>query len=568
MDKKTIVIVVLLGLFLIFYFQIMEGLGLYTPPDPATVTQPTDTVSQTSDSVSPQTFAVETTPEAITTTIDPLETAVENIINDTVVINTNKYQLTFTSVGGGPVSIILNDYTYRDGEKIEMIPDPVGATLETGFAGGTFVTTNQPFVSSLNAGSYHVSSEPLDLSYTYTGSDGGQIVRHFRFYPDEYHYDFNLELINPNQLGFSGKYTLGWNNHLGTTEPQLEMDYTAMEAVAMQGDERVKLDEFENGQLKQSLEGNTLWAGLRSKYFAAVIIPTNRDAEAVFATGTEETIETAEGDVNKREFNVGINMPFANVVSLRDSFTVFVGPLDYYIMDSYNVGLEDMLDIGTTPFVGWLIKPFAIGIMWILPRMYDIIPNYGLVIIIFALLVKLITLPLSMKSFKSMNAMKELQPKIDALKKKHEKNPQALNADMMKLYKAHGVNPISGCLPMLPQMPLFFALFSVFRSTILLRGAEFVFFIDDLSRGASSFTDPYIILVVIMIIAQFVSTKLTMATTQNKAFGYIMPLFMGFIFYRFAAGLVLYWTCFSVFSLLDYFLFKRKKAKNPEVLTS
>ncbi|MGH8015967.1 MAG: YidC/Oxa1 family membrane protein insertase, partial [Candidatus Zixiibacteriota bacterium] len=135
-----------------------------------------------------------------------------------------------------------------------------------------------------------------------------------------------------------------------------------------------------------------------------------------------------------------------------------------------------------------------------------------------------------------------------------------------KMYKENGVKPLSGCLPILPQMPLFFALFSVFRSTILLRDAPFVWFINDLSRGANSFTDPYIILVVIMVGAQFISQKLTMASTQqNKILLYIMPLFMGFIFYRFAAGLVLYWTCFSIFSLLDYFLFKRKK--NSQVQT-
>jgi YidC/Oxa1 family membrane protein insertase len=229
-------------------------------------------------------------------------------------------------------------------------------------------------------------------------------------------------------------------------------------------------------------------------------------------------------------------------------------------MASYDVELEDMLGIGTTPYVGWIIKPFALAIIWLLPKMHDVIPNYGVVIIIFALLVKLITLPLSLKSFKSMQAMKDLQPKIEELKKKHKNNPQAMNQEMMKMYKEHGVNPMSGCLPILPQMPLFFALFSVFRSTILLRNAPFVWFIDDLSRGASSFTDPYIILVVIMIAAQFVSQKFTMATSQqNKVLLYIMPLFMGFIFHSFAAGLVLYWTCFSLFSLLDYLIFKRPK---------
>ncbi|MDD3732332.1 MAG: YidC/Oxa1 family membrane protein insertase, partial [candidate division Zixibacteria bacterium] len=117
------------------------------------------------------------------------------------------------------------------------------------------------------------------------------------------------------------------------------------------------------------------------------------------------------------------------------------------------------------------------------------------------------------------------------------------------------------------QMPLFFALFSVFRSTILLRDAPFIWFINDLSRGAQSFTDPYIILVLLMVATQFISQKLTMPSTQqNKALLYIMPLFMGFIFYKFAAGLVLYWTCFSAFSLIDYFLFKRKK--NLEIQTA
>jgi YidC/Oxa1 family membrane protein insertase len=116
-------------------------------------------------------------------------------------------------------------------------------------------------------------------------------------------------------------------------------------------------------------------------------------------------------------------------------------------------------------------------------------------------------------------------------------------------------------------MPLFFALFSVFRQTILLRDAPFVWFITDLSRGASGLTDPYIILVVFMIAAQFVSQKMTMTSTQqNKALMYVMPLFMGFLFYRFASGLVLYWACFSIFSLLDYVAFKRDK--NPKVITT
>lgn len=196
--------------------------------------------------------------------------------------------------------------------------------------------------------------------------------------------------------------------------------------------------------------------------------------------------------------------------------------------------------------------------------MHMVFPNYGIVIILFAILIKLITLPLSLKSYKSMNAVKVVQPKVDELKKKYKNNPQQLNVETMKLYKAHGVNPLSGCLPMLPQMPLFFALFAVFRSTILLRDAPFFWFINDLSRGASSFTDPYMILVVLMIGSQFLSSYVTMsANPQNKMLVYLMPLLMGFIFYKFAAGLVLYWTAFSMLSIADYYLFRRMK--NPDV---
>ena len=139
---------------------------------------------------------------------------------------------------------------------------------------------------------------------------------------------------------------------------------------------------------------------------------------------------------------------------------------------------------------------------------------------------------------------------------------------MMKLYKTAGVNPFSGCLPMLLQMPLFFALFSVFRSTILLRDAPWFWFVNDLSRGATGIADPYIILVVLMVAFQFVSQKLTMAPNQqNKMLMYLLPLMFAFFFYKLAAGLVLYWAAFSLFSLLDYVIFKRTK-KNPEIQTA
>jgi len=568
LDKKSIALIVILVVVVIFYFQIMEMLGLYTPQAPGQKTA-TDTTIISPQPLDSQTFATtpQATPPISVDSVQPLAIgSLDSVATDTILIKTNKYDIILSSLGGGPVSLLLKEYNYRDGQPIQMLPSAQKVTPEFSFGGGTFSVSDINFTSNTHPGEYSVSGEPLEVIYTHRRDDGGEIIKRYTFYQDSYHFDLAFRVNEPEKLGLGWKYSLIWNTPLGITEPQAGADYEAMEAVAMMSGSRETLDDWDDGQLHQTLEGNTEWAGVRSKYFAAVMIPDNRIASRAVAAGIKADVRTPDGEVEMRAITSGLEMEFANVGTFADSFTVFVGPLDYGQMSGYEVGLEDILGIGTTPFIGWLIKPFAIGVIWLLPKMYSAIPNYGFVIILFALLVKVVTLPLSMKSFKSMQAMKDLQPKIEDLKKKHKKNPQALNKEMMQMYKTHGVSPMSGCLPMLPQMPLFFAMFSVFRQTILLRDAPFVWFIDDLSRGATSLTDPYIILVVLMIGAQFISQSLTMSSTQqNKAIMYMMPLFMGFIFYKFAAGLVLYWACFSLFSLIDYFLFKRNKA--PQVQT-
>jgi YidC/Oxa1 family membrane protein insertase len=566
LDKKTLPIIIALAVLIIFYYPILQFLGVYDPPEPKPQAEQVETADTSSGVTLGDTATLplqKSSPSPIAGTAE-LSNEQQAVRADTVIIITNQYELGLSTHGGGNVFLYLNNYNYRDGERINMLTKAAAATPDFTFAGETFSTANVNFTSNLSPGEYTVSSEPLELVYTFT-RDGGELVKRYRFYPDDFHFDLHLEIRNREKFGFERSYGMVWNTPPDVTEPQADADYQEMSAVAMMAGSRVTLDDFNDDILNQSLDGLTSWAGVRSKYFASVIIPKSRPAERVFARGQKMKIPSGDTQIEAREITAGLTFSFANVPTITDSFSVYVGPLDYEIMAEYDVDLEDILGIGTTPFVGWIIKPFALAIIWLLPRMYNFIPNYGICIIIFALLVKLITLPLSMKSFKSMQAMKDLQPKIEELKQKHKKNPQAMNQEMMKMYKAHGVNPLSGCLPILPQMPLFFALFSVFRSTILLRDAPFVWFINDLSRGASSFTDPYIILVVIMVAAQFVSQKFTMTSTQqNKIFMYIMPLFMGFIFYKFAAGLVLYWACFSIFSLLDYLLFKKPKVNSVQ----
>ena len=566
MEKKTLPIVVALVLVIVFWWDILGWLGLVKPTPPPTKTTTADTTHVVAPADSTQKPAVQSAVDSVVSPTLALQTA-ENVKPDTVVIKTKKYVVTLSSFGGGPVSIKLLEHTYRDGTQIEMLPNCSVVVPEATFAGGTFSTSKVQFASSLAPGTYGATSSPLDLIYTFKTSTGGEVIRKYRFSPDKYDYQLTIEVINRDKLGFERQYELMWNHPLGVTEPEPATDYQAMEAVSMMSGSREKLTDFQDGKLNQSLTGNATWAGVRAKYFSAVLIPQNRVADGVLAKGTKIKIETPKGRIEEVRITAGLEMPFELVNNFADTFTVFVGPLDYSLMADYNVGLQDMLDIGTTPYIGWIIKPFARAIIWLLPKIHTAVGNYGLVMIIFAFLVKIVTLPLSLKQYKSMNAMKEIQPKLEEMKKRLKNNPQQLQSETMKMYKEHGVNPFSGCLPMLAQMPLIFAMFSVFRSTILLRGAPFVWPIMDLSRGASGFTDPYIILVVLMVASQFVSQTLTMPSNQqNKMLMYMMPLVFGFFFYSFAAGLVLYWTVFSLLSVADYYIFRRRMmVKNPVV---
>lgn len=586
MDKKTLPLIIVLAI-LVFawpYIAPYLGLGSVMGTDPVksdsaqvdTVTQsaavpPAQTSDQTATPSLPGDQNPDLTALAKHQSEEMLEQSPEesSFAADTITVKTNKYTIKISSHGAAPVAIVLNDYSLRDGTPIDMLAEADAGTPEILFGGGAWSTGRLNFTSDTPAGEYDVTSGEKTIAYSYVNEAGSKIIRKYTFYADNYDYDLDFEVTDPASYGFESRYTLNWQTPMGVDEPDPKTDYDAMEIVAMQSDGRETLNDFDDDTLNQHLTGNTTWAGTRNMYFAAIVIPTNRTAEAASAKGMTDEIQFEGNSVHRKRLTMGLDMQFVSTSPINDKFTIFVGPLSYSLLSDYNLKLEDILGIGTTPFVGWLIKPFAIGIIWLLPRMYAVIPNYGWVIVLFAFLVKIITLPLSMKSFKSMQAMKVLQPELEKLKAQYKKNPQQMNQETMKLYKKHGVNPMAGCLPMLPQMPLFFALFSVFRSTILLRDAAWIWFIDDLSRGAQSFTDPYMLLVVFMVAAQFVSQKMTMgANPQNKMMMYFMPLFMGFIFRSFASGLVLYWTCFSVLSLLDWLLFKRKANNNHQVQTA
>ena len=401
MDRKSIIIVVILAVVVLFYWQILEFLGLHTPAPaqqpPAQQAETTQVQRQTEPREPVQAIQRDTVsqPDVLAEVTEPVA---DTLPVDTITIETAKYSLQLSNHGGGPVSILLKEHTYRDGEPIQMIPGPEAAAPVADFKNGALITSNMTFSASLEPGTYDVTSEPLDVIYRYSPAEGTEIIRRLTFYPDEYHYDLVQEVVGRNELGIERNYDLIWNSPLGVTEPDPSTDYESMKAVAMMGGSREELDDFDDNRLDQSLTGRTSWAGIRNKYFAAVMIPRTQNADAVFSQGRKWNVTVGDDDFEKKEVIVGMEMPIETGAQVYDSVTIFVGPLSYRLMDDYGVDLEDMLGIGTTPVVGWLIKPFALAVIWLLPLLYNIIPNYGIVIILFALVVKIITMPLSMKS--------------------------------------------------------------------------------------------------------------------------------------------------------------------------
>ena len=219
---------------------------------------------------------------------------------------------------------------------------------------------------------------------------------------------------------------------------------------------------------------------------------------------------------------------------------------------------------------GWpIIRPSSIAFYYTLKFLHDkVVYNYGWAIIILAILIKIILYPLTRKSYKSMRAMQSLQPKITALKEKYKDDPQKLNQETMKLYKKEGVNPMGGCLPLLLQMPVLFALFNLFRTTIMLRQASFLGgLITDLS-APDGILGGFNLLPILMGITMIIQQRLSNQDPKQKAMAYFMPIFLVFIFFNLSSGLNLYYLMFNLITIAQELLIKNEKTSGTSVTVS
>ena len=284
---------------------------------------------------------------------------------------------------------------------------------------------------------------------------------------------------------------------------------------------------------------NVVFASAFDRYYASVFYDLKN--------GLNATVSPAE-DNDPLIFVKGSN---------KMQINGYIGPKEYKILKALSPELTDVIEYGWFSF---LSKPFFAVIVWI----HGFVGNWGWAIILFTLLVKLILFPLSYKGMMSMQKLKDLAPKMKELKEKYGKDPQKMNAKMMEMYKKHGANPMGGCLPMLLQIPVFFALYRVLLNADELQGAPWILWIQDLSR-----MDPYYVLPVLMGASMYFQQKITPSNItdplQQKIFKFF-PVIMTVFFVTFPSGLVLYWLTNNILSIAQQYFINNAYEKHKSAV--
>lgn len=317
-------------------------------------------------------------------------------------------------------------------------------------------------------------------------------------------------------------------------------------------------------------DGKILWAGMRRKYVAAVIKFPNASEATLNA---EHFTEAGADSKDPGTYRISLSDYMQDNDTLAFDFMVL--PLNWSEIKSFDLGFEKIIVSGWT-WCGadvWFVALCGF-LLWLLKAFYSIIPNYGVGIILLTILVRMITTPLTLKQIRSTRGMSKLKPEIDAINVKYRSEPQKKQAAIMELYAKHHINPMAsctgGCLPMLIQMPIFFALFMVFGRAIELRGQPFVGWISDLSRSDviwNGITIPFImpdglaILPIVMVFTTYFQTKQSMSQmtdpAQQKMMVWMMPAMMFLFSAVMPSGLVLYWIISNLWGIGQYAIVNR-----------
>lgn len=557
MDRNVVIATVLIAIIMVVW------LTWLTPPAPppgpdvdstgaGTEDVVRDTLPDAAADIGPEAGA----PPALSlddSTVVGASTGVER----TITVTTDLYEAEFSTLGATIRSWSLAEYQVSDSSAAVQLVDSTAtgavALVFTSPSSRVYDTRAFYFETDAEADRIVVDDRERTLSFRAPVAEGALEVV-YTFAPGTYEVVMDVRMERAESFVTTSGYEVVWNGAIPFTEENHENEGQHSGVYARSGGEVEKVEVTSQAYDERSLRGQVDWVAVKSKYFVAAVIPSGetRGAELI----GERFGETADPAVR---YGYSTSLAMAVPGPDGDRFRMYVGPMEYYRIREYGLGLYDMVDYGwdffeavTRPLAKFVFIPtFVFLAKWL--------PNYGLVIIIFSILIKLLVHPLTKSSFTNMARMRELQPRMEAIKEKYSDNPQKQQEAMMKMYKETGVNPLGGCLPMLLQYPIIIALWQFLPQAIEIRQQGFLW-ASDLSAPDVILNLPFSIplygdfvagFTLLMGLSMVVQMKLQATPSSNaqaKIFMYVFPVMIFVIFNKLASGLNLYYLCYNVLS--------------------
>ena len=480
-----------------------------------------------------------------------------------ITVDTDLYSAIFTTKGGTLKKWDLKKHSYKDKNNKEMpvslvspgIPTPPVYILLDGELKDLPSTVNY----SVDKDSVIFDSNSNTLTFYYADSSRGlSIKKVFTFYKDSYKVDLATEVKGVQSYkvalgsGFGVFEREGTWVHIG---PVLLRDADKIDLEAGNLEDIGTIKRWLTGRKSSDTveyKGNIRWIAEEDKYFASALVSLSKNTEAVIW-------DRGNAGDNK---NKGADIAYV-VSGEKGDFLLYAGPKRYELLKTFNVGLEHIIDFG---FFSIIARP----LFWLLKFFYNVMGNYGWAIIVLTIVTRIPFIPLINKGQKSMKKLQEIQPHMTALKEKYKNDPQKMQKEVMEIYRKHKVNPMGGCLPMLIQMPVFFALYKILLIAIELRGTPFIWWIKDLSapdRLPIGIQIPYVgdgipVLTLLMGASMFIQQKMTPSAMDPKQakMMMLMPVIFTFMFLTFPSGLVIYWLVSNVLGIVQQYYVNKKAA--------
>ena len=578
MEKNTILAVVL-SIVVLVAFYVVQGI-FFPPRPPVPAAQSASTVSEAPSGAPVQEQAAPVAPSAS----PPGETALVIAPNaapaagqtgepdpgprteQRVTIDTGLISVVLSNAGGDVVSWKLKEHDDKE-DFVEMVLS--GNSEAHAFTVAFGGLNTQPVTSFFYVNRLSDYTVEFYRDFSIPAANGGEpgrfrLTKRYDFKPGDYMFELTVTLdggYSTPGFNFGGSaYTLAFGPQIGPRFEKLDNRYDYRQYFT-----------YVNGKRKQEKANDALigsrpaWAAISGKYFTCIAIPYLAQYDISFSEKPEAGLSSAS--------RLNIVRPALNTPRATDTYRFYLGPKNQEALAIYNngnngFGLKDMQLIEAANTRG-ILSPLEKALKWLLLICYKIVPNYGVAIILLTLLVKIVFFPLTKKSSEATLRMQSMAPKIKELQEKHKGNPQKLNAEMAEFYKKEGYNPLSGCLPMLLQIPIFFAMYNLFNNHFDLRGAMFIpGWIPDLSLPEAIWNFPggvrlpllnwtaLRLLPFIYVGSQLLYGKVTQTpdqqnNSQMKMMLYVMPVVFFFILYDVPSGLLIYWIFSNLLTLVQ-----------------